>query len=245
MALEFAKNLHHLILISRNKNELLEVKAEIQNLYNVQIEIIEADLSKVNEAQKIFEWTQQNKFFVEFLVNNAGIGNLSKFADVPYEKHNEIFQINMLSLSELCYLYIKPMLLKNQGGILNVSSLAAFQAGPLMSSYYASKAFVQSLTESLHFEYQSENIKIISLCPGPVLTGFAKRASFKEYIPKNQSSLVSPEELAILGYHSLMKNKLISIPRLKYQLGFFVSRFFSREFLAKLIFKYQSRRVKV
>ena len=170
----FARDSYNLVLIARDAKKLNEIKTDLNNEYNVDILIIVKDLSKPNAALEIFNETVEKQIVINVLVNNAGIGDFGKFQKQNFLKINEILQINIVSLTELTRLFMSNMLKKKEGKILNISSMAAFQPGPYMAVYYASKAYVQSFSEAITSELKGTGVSVTTLCPGPTKSGFQK-----------------------------------------------------------------------
>lgn len=210
----FAKDNNNLILVARNEKKLDEVKLEFKNLYKIDIKTLALDLSKEENVYKVYKYVEENNLTVENLINNAGIGSFGSFTQVSIERDMELLQININALTLLTKLFLPKIVELKSGGILNVASTAAFQAGPGMSVYYASKAYVLSLTEALHEEYKDKMLKITALCPGPVDTEFQNKSNIKkaEFAKKY---IMNPKAVALEGYKGYLKNKAIVIPGIK------------------------------
>lgn len=148
------------------------------------------------------------------LVNNAGIGTYGKFTDSSTEKHMDLIQLNITSLTMLCKLFGTDMVKNGSGRILNVASTAAFQAGPLMSTYYASKAYVLMLSEALKYELKQDNVTVTVLCPGPTQTEFFQRNDMIGTKLERSPYIMSAAKVAEIGFYGLLKGKTIVIPGL-------------------------------
>lgn len=232
----FAKGNHNLILIARNIQKLKSAKEDIKSLYNVNVEILSVDLSVDKAWEKIACFVDKKNIVVDYLINNAGIGSFGYFKDEKEGFEEEIININITSLTKLTKYFFKKMALRGEGNILNVSSTAAFVGGPKMALYYASKAYVLSLTEALHEEGKEFNVNVCCLCPGAADTNFQKNAGIKKSdLVKNY--LMSAEFVAKIGAKGLIKKKAIIIPGYKNKLLIFVNRLISRSFSRKIIFK--------
>lgn len=210
----FARDNNNLILVARNEDKLRDVKSELESLYSVEVKVLALDLSKEENVYKVYKYVEENNFIVDNLVNNAGLGSFGPFTKVPIEKDIELLQVNINALTLLTKLFLPQIRLLQSGGILNVASTAAFQAGPYMSVYYASKAYVLSLTEALHEEYKDQMVKITALCPGPVDTEFQSKSNIEkaEFAKKY---IMDPAEVALAGYKGFKANKVIVIPGVK------------------------------
>ena len=172
----FAKNGYNLVLVSRNKQRLEVIAKELENQHDIQAKVIPKDLSKSSAPQELYNDIVADGIDIDVLVNNAGIGINGKFTNLSADKHMELLQLNIVSLTMLCKLFGTDMVKRRSGSILNVASTAAFQAGPLMSTYYASKAYVLLLSEALNNELAQDGVNVSVLCPGPTNTEFAVRA---------------------------------------------------------------------
>jgi uncharacterized protein len=167
-----AMNQENVILVARNSDKLESLANELRNKYAVLVEVIVADLSQAGAAKKVFEKSEAYGLVVAKLINNAGIGLNGKFIEYSLELQMQLMQLNMNTLVELTHLYANTMRQHGGGEILNIASTAAFQAGPYMAVYYASKAFVLSFSEAIYSEFQEEGITVTVLCPGATKTDF-------------------------------------------------------------------------
>ena len=177
LGVEFARQLskrgHRLVLAARRKERLEELAKELGNARAVAI-----DLSKANAALKLMNDLTANGEIVDLLVNNAGFGLIGQFAELDAKRERQMIDLNAGVLTDLCRAVAPDMIERRSGGIINVASTAAFQPGPKMAVYFATKAFVLSLTEALHEELKPHGIKVSCLCPGPTRTEFGDVAGF-------------------------------------------------------------------
>ena len=177
LGVEFARQLskrgHRLVLAARRKERLEELAKKLGNARAVAI-----DLSKANAALKLMNDLTANGEIVDLLVNNAGFGLIGQFAELDAKREREMVDLNVGVLTDLCRAVAPDMIERRSGGIINVASTAAFQPGPKMAVYFATKAFVLSLTEALHEELKPHGIKVSCLCPGPTRTEFGDVAGF-------------------------------------------------------------------
>jgi short-subunit dehydrogenase len=177
LGVEFARQLskrgHRLVLAARRKERLEELARELGNARAVAI-----DLSKADAALKLMDDLTANGETVDLLVNNAGFGLIGQFAELDAKREREMVDLNVGVLTDLCRAVAPDMIERRSGGIINVASTAAFQPGPKMAVYFATKAFVLSLTEALHEELKPHGIKVSCLCPGPTRTEFGDVAGF-------------------------------------------------------------------
>jgi short-subunit dehydrogenase len=234
MARYLAELGYDLILTARREDRLLELKDELNN---VNVEVIPLDLSKAENCFKLYDMTKDKN--VEFLINNAGFGAYGKFVDVPLEKELELIDTNIKALHILTKLYIKDMIKKNKGYILNVGSAAGFLSGPTFSSYYASKNYVVRLTEAVHEEMRRDkiNVKVSALCPGPVNTEFNKVANVNFAVGG-----LSSEYAAKYAIDKTLKGKMIITPGKLMKLAKFGEHFLSEKMLTRMSYNMQMKR---
>lgn len=177
LGVEFARQLskrgHRLVLAARRKARLEELAKELGNARAVAI-----DLSKANAAATLMADLARNGETVDLLVNNAGFGLIGRFAELESARERQMIDLNVGVLTDLCRAVAPTMIERKSGGIINVASTAAFQPGPKMAVYFATKAFVLSLTEAVHEELKPHGIKVSCLCPGPTRTEFGEVAGF-------------------------------------------------------------------
>lgn len=227
----FAKKGNNLVLVSRNKHQLEIVAKELEDLHSIQVKVIAKDLSKSTAPQEIYDETKASGIVVNVLVNNAGVGINGKFTDSTLERYIDLMQLNIVSLTSLCKLFGTDMAGRGSGGILNVASTAAFQAGPFMSTYYASKAYVLMFSEALSTEFKHSGVTITVLCPGPTKTGFFEKANMKNSFMERSPHAMSAAQVAKAGYNGLLKGKTIIIPGLVNKLMAFSVRLMPRSMI--------------
>lgn len=234
LAKEFAKHGHDLIIVARTAEKLELLKTELEKEYGIHVEAVAADLSKEAERESLFRYTQQKGMEVENLVNNAGFGDSNAFLEAAWVRQKNMVELNILALMHLTHLYGNEMKKKGKGRILNLSSVAAFSAGPYMSIYYASKGFVLSLSEAMFEELTGSGITVTALCPGPTATGFEKNAGMKQSKMFTVFGAETAESVAKKGYKELMKGKAV-VYHGKVTYGFnVVTRLMTRKFSRKL-----------
>jgi len=227
--------------VARREAELISLQLECQLNYGAEMVPIVMDLSLPGGALSLKTSLQEKKISLDLLVNNAGLGDLADFENQSLAHILQIIRVNILALTELCHYFI-PDLLKTRGKILNVASMAAFQAGPGMAVYYASKAYVLSLSEALSLELKSR-VSVTALCPGPTESEFQQVACVQD-LPFFNRSLPKAETVALYGYHALMKGQRLAIPGFRHQLLIFSERLLPRLWVLKIIHFLQSRRTK-
>ena len=209
----FIKDGYNLVLVARDEKRLNAIKTEFLKEHQVDIEIVAKDLSDPNSAQEIFELLKLKNTIITALVNNAGFGHLGKFVETDWDFYQKMIQLNISSLTHLTHLFLPDMMDMNQGYIMNVASTAAFMPGPLMSIYYASKAFVLSFSQALANELKDTDVIVNTLCPGPTETKFQQRAKMDNSNLFNNPIMhvMDAETVAKQGYRDLMQGKTLTI----------------------------------
>lgn len=226
----FASKGYNLILVARNKEKLEEIQKKFVDNYKVEIGIHSVDISKKDLLEELWITIEKSYPQIDILINNAGAGFNGEFTDIEWEKHEQIIDLNIKSLTRLNYLAINHMRKNKCGKILNVASTGAYQAGPLIGVYYATKAYVLSLSTALREEVKNENIIISTICPGATKTAFSKRAGKEDL-----NVAMSPDLVASIGYRGLMKNKDIIIPGIMNKCAVLASRLLPYTFTAKMV----------
>jgi len=214
LAYLFAQDQYNLILVARSENTLKEIAKECETKFSVNVNVIAHDLSIPNSGVELAEKVKSLGLKVDALVNNAGFGDYGDFAQADFKKGIDMIQLNIVNLTELSLIYSKEMVERNEGGILNVASTAAFQPLPKMGIYAASKAYVLHLTEAMHFEVKNTNVHVTALCPGATKTGFEKAADM-DGSKLFDSAVMDAKTVAKAGYNGLKKNKMYVIPGVK------------------------------
>ena len=197
-------------MIARNRNRLDEIAKVLTQAHSVDIQILSKDLSLLGSAHEIQQELERRKLPVEILINNAGVGVYGSFHHSDWDATEAMLRLNMITLTHLTHLLLPNMLRQGHGKILNVASTAAFQPGPLMACYFASKAYVLSFTQALANELTGTGITVTAFCPGPTKTQFQKRSS-TENIRENSFTMEADHAVKI-AYRGLMKEKALVIP---------------------------------
>lgn len=224
LAEEFANYQCNLLLTARSAKELEELARELEQRHKVKVRTIAIDLLQDGAAEKLYQYCLKEGLNVRVLVNNAGMGVWSYFADSDLEKQFEMMDLNQRVVMKLCHLFI-PMLRKMPDPhILNVASTAAFQPFPGFSIYAASKAFVFSFSRSLRFELKEEGINVTCLNPGPTDTTFFSNADFDHQLDKTDGIKMPVEEVARKGVEAMLAKKAVYIPGFSNKLGAWFSK---------------------
>lgn len=230
-----------LILVGRNPTKLKEVENEFSNKTSCQIII--ADLSEENAAEKIFSETEKLGLDVDILVNNAGFGLYGEFTKTDLERETDMIRVNIIALTKLCKIYLPKMIKKRSGKILNLSSTAAFQPGPLMAVYYATKAYVLHFSEGISEELIGSGVSVTALCPGPTESGFQKEARMdKSMEVLSRENVMDTKTVAQIGYNALMKKRVVQIAGLKNTITANSVRLIPRSIVRKIVKRIQQKR---
>jgi uncharacterized protein len=223
----------NLVLVARSKNKLDELKKELEEKYNVSVYTIGKDLSIPDSAKEIYDDIKQKNISIDYLINNAGFGDIGLFADSDWVKQEGMINLNVMALTHLTWLFLPDMIKRGNGRILNLASTASFQPGPTMSVYFASKAFVLSFSEALNNEVCDKGITVTALCPGSTESGFHSTALGHGILPKERK-IPSSGEVAEYGYKAMMKGKAIAIHGMKNAFMAISVRFIPRSIVVKL-----------
>lgn len=212
LGVEFARQLsakgHRLVLVARRKERLDALAAELGNS-----RAIELDLSEPGTAARLMADVEVHDETVDLLVNNAGFGLAGRFAELDGNRQREMIDLNCGALAELAHAILPGMIERKSGGILNIASTAAFQPGPGMAVYFATKAFVLSFSEALHDEVKRHGVKVSCLCPGPTRTEFRSVSGFD---PKGPLGKISADAASVVraGLKGLERNRAVVVPGL-------------------------------
>ena len=237
----FARDGYYLVLVSRGQEALLYAAGTLKETYEVPVTVIVKDLSQPMAATEVAAELRARELSIDVLVNNAGFGMFGVFAEGNLTSELEMMQLNMVSLTHLTKLLLPTMLQRKRGKILNVASTAAFQPGPLMAVYYATKAYVLSLSEALADELRGTGVTVTALCPGPTPTGFQKRSKM-ETSRLMTGNLLDAETVARAGYRGLMRGKTVVIPGVRNRLLAFAVRLLPRNVVTRLVRLIQASR---
>ena len=230
----FARNGYDLVLVARREDKLLALQSTLEARYGIRAKVLCADLSEPNAPGELFDALQEEKVTIDILVNNAGFATYGEFAQTDLDTELQLLQVNIAALTHLTKLFLPPMLERKRGKILNVASIAAFQPGPLMAVYYASKAYVLSFSEALSEELDGSGVSVTCLCPGTTTSGFQERAAMQSS-KLVQGALMSAATVANRGYRALMRGQRVSVPGTKNRLFTLAPRILPRSWSAKIV----------
>jgi short-subunit dehydrogenase len=229
---EFARQLsmrgHRLVLVARRKERLDALARELGNA-----RAVVSDLSKKDSAAKLLANLDEAGEQVDILVNNAGFGLIGRFAELDAKRERQMIDLNVGALTDLCRAVAPRMIERKSGAILNVASTAAFQPGPNMAVYFATKAYVLSFTEALHEELKPHGVSVTCLCPGPTRTEFGDVAGFGGNGAFDRFAMRA-EPVVTAGLNGLEKNHAVVVPGIPNKIGAAGTRFVPRPWLRKI-----------
>lgn len=234
----YAEEGYSLILADVNAEMLDATAGEIRSYHAGDVKTLIKDVSQISFAQEVYDFTVNENLTVFALVNNAGFGVFGNFSETNLQSELTMAGLHVTTPIALTKLFLKGMLERNEGEILNVSSLAGFQPGPLMSIYYSTKAFLTSFTEAIARENKGSNVKISVLCPGVVNTNFRKNVSAnKEAKIKSMNS--EPRDVAEYGIQAMRKGKVVCLPSFGCRFLSILPRLIPRNTARNLVYKIQ------
>lgn len=210
-ARRFARDGHDVILVARGASRLEALAATLQKEHGVTAHVLPADLSRPEAPEQLFAQVAERGLVVDFLVNNAGFGSAGPFLDQDVKREAEMVEVNCTALLKLTHLFARPMRERGQGRILNVASTAGFQPGPYMATYYATKAFVVSLSEALAYELKGTGVTVTCHCPGATHTEFAQRAGNDKTRLFQRSGVAKASDVVDHAYAQMMRGSVLAI----------------------------------
>ncbi len=237
---ELAERQYNLVILARSEDKLQQLKLQLERQHQVSVELIVQDLSVPHASQSVFKQVTEKGLTIDLLINNAGFGDYGTFSDRPLDKQVKMIQLNITALVELTHLFLPIMQQRQSGGIINVSSITAYQPIPYLSVYAATKAFVLSFTESLWAENKHTGISILALCPGPSESKFFEVAEFPQSFANQNgnTSLTPASEVVKEALKALAKNQAnVVTGGLGNQVIVNLSRFLPREMLVSVVEK--------
>ncbi|PHS61938.1 MAG: short-chain dehydrogenase [Flavobacterium sp.] len=238
-AVLLAQDSHHLILIDIDSDKLNETKNELETKYSIQVTTLTKDLSIQNISEEIFEEIGNSP--IDVLINNAGFGLFGTFAETDWSREAAMLNLHIMTTTHLTKLVLKGMIERKSGKILNMSSLAGFQPGPLMTIYYASKAYILSFSEAIANELKGTGVSVTVLCPGQTKTSFQEVVSEKASENKISFNMGCPKEVAAYGYQQMNKGKVVVVPGAINKIISQLPRVFPRNMAANIVRKIQEK----
>jgi len=228
------------ILVARSRDKLDELAARLESEFRVKTLVVARDLSKPTAVDEIYEEVSAASMSIDVLVNNAGFPVYGRFVDTDWQAELDMLQVNVVALTALTKLFVRGMVERRNGRILNLASTAAFVPGPLMAVYYASKAYVLSFSQALANELQGTGVTVTALAPGPTRTGFQKRGVMEDSrLVRGQ--IADAKSVAAAGYRGMMRGKTIVIPGFSNKLIPWVARVSPRGAVTRVVRRMQER----
>ena len=239
-ALLLARDGFDCILVARSRDKLGELAARLESEFRVKTLVVARDLSKPTSVDEIYEEVSVTSMSIDLLVNNAGFPVYGRFVDTDWQTELDMLQVNVVALTALTKLFVRGMVERRNGRILNLASTAAFVPGPLMAVYYASKAYVLSFSQALANELQGTGVTVTALAPGPTRTGFQKRGVMEDSrLVRGQ--IADAKSVAAAGYRGMMRGKTIVIPGFSNKLIPWVARVSPRGTVTRVVRRMQER----
>jgi len=206
---------HDLVVVARSREALDRLAAELHAVHGTVVTVVSADLADPAAPEAVRAAVDGAGLAVDVLVNNAGFGTYGRFTDIPLEAQLGLLQVNVAALVHLTRLFVPAMVARGRGRVLHVASTAAFQPGPLMAVYYASKAFVLSFSEALANELAGSGVTVTALCPGPTRSGFQARASMESArLVSGTMPMMDSATVARIGYRGMRRGARVVVPGL-------------------------------
>ena len=238
IGLELAKVLARhgfdLALVARTRDTLEAAAGQIEGKYDVKVHVFAADLRRREAPEEIFFFLRNENIPIEILVNNAGFGLGGEFSETEVTRELEMIQVNVAALTHMTKLFLPAMIKARSGRVMNVASTAAFQPGPLMAVYYASKAYVLSFSEALAEELRNSGVTVTALCPGSTRTHFAETAHVGSSRLVTLFGSADAADVAEYGYRTMIEGTRVAIPGIKNKIVAQVNRFAPRTITAKV-----------
>ena len=240
LALLLARDRYDCILVARSRDKLSALATRLESDFGIRTLVLAKDLSKPSAVDEIYEEVTAAAMKVDVLVNNAGFPVFGLFSQTELETELEMLQVNVVALTQLTKLFLKGMVERRYGRILNLASTAAFEPGPLMAVYYASKAYVLSFSEALANELRGAGVTVTALCPGPTRTGFQERGVMQDS-RLVQGQIADAKSVALAGFKGLIAGKTIVIPGFTNKLIPWVVRVSPRGVVTRVVRRMQER----
>ena len=240
LALLFARDGFDCILVARSHDQLNALAAHMESEFRVKTLVLPKDLSKASAVDEIYEEVTAASMPVDVLVNNAGFPVYGLFTETDLDTELQMLQVNVVALTQLTKLFLRGMIERRYGRILNLASTAAFEPGPLMAVYYASKAYVLNFSEALANELHGTGVTVTTLAPGPTRTGFQKRGRLEDS-RLVQGNIGDAPSVALAGYRGLMAGKTLVIPGFSNKLIPWIVRVSPRGVVTRVVRRMQER----
>lgn len=242
LARVLAREGHDVALVARSADQLRDIAADLETDFGIRAVVTPEDLADPESPDRLYARLQEAEFPVEVLVNNAGFGTMGRFWRSDTGSQVDMVQVNVAAVTHLTRLFVAPMVERGSGRILNVASTAAFQPGPYMSVYFATKAYVLSFSEALAEELRGTGVTVTALCPGPTATGFQKRARMERSAVGGRLVTGDAAAVARAGYEGMRRGRRLVLPGWHNRVGAFLPRLFPRAVATRIVARLTSAR---
>ncbi|WP_034059905.1 SDR family NAD(P)-dependent oxidoreductase [Lacinutrix jangbogonensis] len=239
LMLLLAKDNYNLVLIDIDEVKLELIQSELKKNHSCNVNIIPVDLSENNSAETVFTAIRNIK--IDVLVNCAGFGVYGSFINTNWKQESSMLNLHIITITHLTKLVLQGMIKQNQGKVLNVSSIAAFQPGPMMALYYASKSYLLSFSEAIANELKDTGVSVTVLCPGPTKTCFQEVVSSTSSENKIGFNMACPKAVAAYGYKAMLKGQVVAIPGVLNKILANLPRFLTRNRTTSIVRKIQEK----
>ena len=245
IGLEFTKLLardgYDLVMVARSGAPMAETAQELEERHGITVTVLPKDLARANAVHEVLDNLAQRHLTIDVLVNSAGFNQFARFVESDEDVMRDLLQVNVVALTQLTRGLLPSMVLRRRGMVINLSSNAAFQPGPQMACYYASKAYVLNLSLALTEEVRGTGVTVTALCPGPTATGFQTRAEMEDSKLVSGRELASPAEVAAWGYEVAKRGKPFAVHGARWQGFAFATRLVPRSTAARMALRAQER----
>lgn len=241
LARVFAREGYDLVLVARRRRQLEQLAAEVEG-HGARTWVLPFDLTDRAAVQALFDSVDQHGITVDVLVNNAGFGDYGDFLRASLDRMLAMIELNVTALTHLTRLFLPGMVERGFGRVLNVASVASFQPGPLMAVYYATKAFVLSLSEALSEELTGSGVTVTALCPGPTVSGFHQEAGLNQVPFYQQVRMPTSDAVAEYGYRALIRGRRVAVYGLVFRVSLILIRLAPRRLVAAAVRRIQEKR---
>ncbi|MEX2602038.1 MAG: SDR family oxidoreductase [Balneolaceae bacterium] len=231
-----------LALVARSEEKLNRVQQELEQEYDVSVQLFVMDLTRTGAPEEIYTALKSDGVVVDYLINNAGIGDYGLFHKSSWVAQQTMIELNIQALTRMTHLFAGDMAARGSGRIMNVASTASFQPGPLMSVYYASKHYVLAFSEAIAQELDEFGVSVTALCPGPTESGFQARAGMENSRLVSSVPLPSSRSVAEYGYRAMMKGKRVAVHGLANRMASKLVRLVPRSWATYAVRKIQESR---
>jgi short-subunit dehydrogenase len=242
LAIVFAREEYDLFITARRKENLDDLAKKLEGEYGIQVTCLAADLTQPDAPKEVYDTAISKDLNITALVNNAGIGDYGFFHEADWDKTASMIDLNIRSLTHLTRLFLPDLIQKERACIMNVASTAAFQPGPLMSVYYATKHYVLAFSEAIANELDNTGVTVTTLCPGPTKSEFQETAEMQKSKLFDRLPIASSEEVAEYGYRAMIKGKRVAIQGVMNKVSPQILRFLPRRVITWATRKIQERK---